>query len=70
MNSNLLKDKERIHKIEKSEDSRYISQNKLYKNCFQIDMDYGDIKDWTRRAASNKILRNKAFHIANNEKYN
>ena len=39
------KDKERIHKIEKAEDSRYISQNKLYKNCFQIDMDYGDIKD-------------------------
>ena len=29
----------------------------------------GDFKDLTRRTASNKILRDKAFNIAKNTKY-
>ena len=29
----------------------------------------GDFKDLTRRSASDKILRYKAFHIAKNTKY-
>ena len=32
-------------------------------------MAYADFKDLTRRTASDKILRGKAFHIANNPKY-
>ena len=32
-------------------------------------MDYGDIKDVTRRKASDKILHDKAFNIAKNPKY-
>ena len=32
-------------------------------------MAYGDFKDLTRREASDKILRNKAFNIAKNPKY-
>ena len=32
-------------------------------------MAYGDFKDLARRTASNKILRNKAFNIAKNPKY-
>ena len=32
-------------------------------------MAYGDFKDLTRRAASNKILSHKAFNIAKNPKY-
>ena len=32
-------------------------------------MAYGDFKDLTRRTASDKILRDKAFNIANNPKY-
>ena len=32
-------------------------------------MAYGDFKDFTRRAASNKILRDSEFNIAKNEKY-
>ena len=32
-------------------------------------MAYGDFKDLTRRIASEKILRNKAFNIAKNKKY-
>ena len=33
-------------------------------------MDYGDFKDLTRRTASDKILRDKAFNTARNPKYN
>ena len=32
-------------------------------------MAYGDFKDLARRAASDKSLRNKAFNIAKNSKY-
>ena len=32
-------------------------------------MAYGDFKDLTRRTASDKILRYKAFNIAKNPKY-
>ena len=37
--------------------------------CFQHDMPYGDFKDLTKRTASNKMLRDKAFIIAKNLKY-
>ena len=33
-------------------------------------MAYGDFKDLERRAASDKVLHNKAFNIAKNPKYN
>ena len=36
---------------------------------FPHDMAYGDFKDLTRRAAYDKVLRNKAFNIAKNPKY-
>ena len=32
-------------------------------------MAYGDLKDLTRRTASDKILRDKAFNFAKNSKY-
>ena len=32
-------------------------------------MAYGDFKDFTRRIASDKILRDKAFNKAKNPKY-
>ena len=63
------KNKGRIKKINVTRDSRYIYQNKLDKACFQHDMAYGDFKDLTRRTASDKLLRNKAFNIAKNPKY-
>ena len=49
--------------------SRYIYQNELYKTCFQHDMSSGGFKDLPRRTASDKILRDKAFNIAENPKY-
>ena len=63
------KNEERMEKCKETEDSRYIYQNELDKACFQHDMAYGDFKDLTRRTASDKILRDKAFNIAKNPKY-
>ena len=43
----------------------------FYKNvCFQHDMAYGKTKDLTKRTQSDKVLRDKAFEIASNPKYN
>ena len=66
----LQKHKERIHKFKETRHSRYIYQNELDKACFQRDMAYGDLKDLTKRAASYKILLDKASNIAKNPKYN
>ena len=39
------------------------------KACFQHDMAYGKYKDLKRRTKSDKVLKDKAFAIANNPKY-
>ena len=58
--------KERIQKFKEIGYSRYNYQNKLDKACFQDDMAYADFKDLTRKTASDKVLRDKAFNIAKN----
>ena len=63
------KNKERIQKFKETGDTSYIYENELDKACFQHGMAYGDFKDLARRTASNKILRDKAFNIAKNSKY-
>ena len=63
------KNKERIKKFKETGDTSYIYKNELDKACFQHDMAYGDFKDLTRRTASDKFLRDKAFNIAKNPKY-
>ena len=64
--NHLQKTKKRIRKFKETGDSRYIYQNELDKACFQHDMACGDFKDLSRRRASDKILRDKAFNIAKN----
>ena len=39
------------------------------KACFQHDMAHGDFKDLKSRTQSDKVLKNKAFEIASNPKY-
>ena len=60
---------ERIQKFKETGDTNYIYKNELDKACFQHDMAYGDFKDLARRTASDKVLRDKAFNIAKNPKY-
>ena len=64
------KNKERIQNFKETGDTNYIYKNELDKAFFQHGMSYEDFKDLTRRAASDKILRDKAFNIARNPKYN
>ena len=56
-------------KIQKTGDRKYIYRNQLDKACFQHDIAYGDCKDLARRTAADKILRDKAFNIAKDPKY-
>ena len=63
------KNKERIQKFKETGDTSYIYKNELDKACFQHDMAYGDFKDLKKRTFSDKILRDKAFEIAKNLKY-
>ena len=65
----VTKNKERIQKFKETGDTIYIYKNELDKACFQHDMTYGEFEDFKRRTASDKILRDKAFNIAQNPKY-
>ena len=63
------KNKERIQKFKEIGDTSYIYKNELYKACFQHDTAYGDFKDLAKRTAADKILKDKAFKIASDQKY-
>ena len=63
------KNKERIQKFKETGDTDYIYKNELAKACFQHDVAYGDFEDLARRTFSDKVLRDKAFNIAKNPKY-
>ena len=63
------KHKERIKKFEQTGDTRYIYRNELDKACFQHDAAYADNKDLLNRTQADKILRYKAYGIANNPQY-
>ena len=54
--------KERIQKFKQTGDSWYGYQNELDKACFKHDMGYGNFRNLTRRAASDEVLREKAFN--------
>ena len=63
------KNKERIQKFKETGESNYIYKNELDKACFQHDMAYGDFKDFTKRTAADKLLRDKPCKIASDQKY-
>ena len=63
------KNKERIQKFKETGDTSYIYKNELDKAFFQHDMAYGDFKDLAKRTAADKVLTDKAFKIASDQKY-
>ena len=63
------KHKERIKKIEQTGDTRYIYRNELDKASFQHDAAYTDNRHLLNRTRADKILRYKAYGIANNSQY-
>ena len=63
------KTKKEFKNLKKQEIQDIFTKYKLDKACFQHDMAYGDVKDLAKRKASNKVLRDKTFNIAENLKY-
>ena len=60
------KNKARIQKFLQTENATYIYRNDLDKACFQYDMGPDSYKDLTKKTESDKVLKDKAFKIANN----
>ena len=58
-----------IQKFRETGDTNYIYKNELDKTCFVHDAAYSDSKDLTKRTVADKILKNKAFDIAIDPKY-
>ena len=63
------KNKERIENFMQTGNPDFIYRDELDKVCFQHDMVYGKSKDLTKRTQSDKVLRDKAFKIASDPKY-
>ena len=63
------KNQERIEKFMQTGNTDFIYKNELDKACFQHDMAYGKSKDLVKRTQSDKVLKDKAFKIVSNPKY-
>ena len=63
------KNKKRIRTFKETGETKYIYKIELDKACFQHDMAYGDFKDLARRTAADEVLRDKAFNIAKDPRY-
>ena len=63
------KHEQRIQKFKEAGDINYIYMNELDKACFTHDAAYSDSKDLTKRTVADKILKNRAFNIAKDKKY-
>ena len=61
--------KKRIKEFKRTGDTRYIYRNELDKACFQHDSTYANHKDLINRTEAGKVLRDKAYDIASNPKY-
>ena len=63
------KHEQRIQKFKETGDTNCIYKNELDKACFVYDAAYSDSKDLTKRTVADKSLKNKAFDIAKDSKY-
>ena len=63
------KHKQGIQKFKETGDTKYIYKNERDKACFARDAAYSDSKDLTKRTVADNFLRDKAFNIAKDPKY-
>ena len=63
------RNKDRIENFMQTGNTDFIYKNELHKACFQDDMAYGKSKDLAKRTQSDERLRDRAFEIASNPKY-
>ena len=63
------KNKDRTAKLTQTGNKIFIYKSNYDKACFQHDMAHCKYKDLNKITQSDKVLRNKAFEIAGNPKY-
>ena len=63
------KNKKRIENFMQTGNTDFISRDEFDKACFQYDMAYGKSNDLVKRTQSDKVLRDKAFKIISDPKY-
>ena len=67
--SPFTKNKETIKEFVQTGNTDFIYKKELDKACFQHDMAYGKTKDFVKRIQSDKVLKDKAFKIVSDPKY-
>ena len=60
---------ERIKKFRETVNLKYLYRNELDKACFAHDAAYSESKDLAKRTVSDKILKDRAYEIARNRRY-
>ena len=60
---------ERIKEFKRTGDTRLLHRNELDKACFKHDAAYAKYKDVENRLISDQKLKNSAYDIASNPKY-
>ena len=63
------KNKKWIEKFMQTENTNFISKNDFDKACFQHDMAYGKSEDLVKKNQSDNVLKDKAFKIVSDPKY-
>ena len=63
------KNKERIEKFMQTGNTDFIYKNELDEICFQHDMAYGKSKNLVKTTQPDNVLRDKAFTMASDPKY-
>ena len=65
----LTKNKERLERFMQTGNTNFIYKDELDKACFEPDMAYGKSKDLVKRTKSDTVLKDKAFKIASDPKF-
>ena len=65
----LTANKEKTEKFIQTGNTDFIYKNSPDKACFKYNMAYGKSKDLAKRTQSDKVLRDKAFRIASDAKF-
>ena len=64
-----LKRRKRIQKVRETGNLKHLYRNELDKSCFAHDVAYSDSKDLAKRTISDKTLKDRAYEIARNPKF-
>ena len=59
----------RVQKFRETGNLKHIYKNELDEVCFGHDAAYSDSKDFAKRTVTDKILKDRAYEIARNRKY-